>query len=61
MKKDGVLKMVTVEQMRKILIEEYGIKDDKELGKAIKNQGGIKIDLFTEKSEFEQEQGKMLA
>lgn len=51
MKKDGVLKMVTVDEIRRILKEEYGIENEKQLEKAIKEKGGVNIEIFTKKKE----------
>ena len=40
--------MLSVEEMRKLLSEEYGITSDKQLDEELKKLGGIRIDLFTQ-------------
>lgn len=40
--------MITVEEMRKLLADEYGITSDKQLDEALKSLGGIVIDVFTQ-------------
>ena len=39
--------MEKVEYLRKVLLEEYGIKNDKELKEAIKKLTPINIGIFT--------------
>lgn len=45
--------MISVDEMRKLLLEEYGIKSDRELDKEIQKLGGIKIGIFTDKPKNE--------
>lgn len=41
--------MISVEEMRALLLREYGIKNDTELDRAIRKNGGVKIAIFTDK------------
>lgn len=41
--------MMSVEEMRALLLREYGIKDDAELDRALRKNGGVKIAIFTDK------------
>ena len=38
--------MITPDEMRKLLLEEFGIRTDEELNKELKKVGGIRIGLF---------------
>lgn len=42
--------MITVEEMRKLLAAEFGIKSDEELERALKKKGGIRIGVFTDEA-----------
>ena len=41
--------MMSLEEMRALLLREYGIKDDAELDRALRKNGGVKIAIFTDK------------
>ena len=41
--------MMSVEEMRALLLREYGIKNDAELVRALRQNGGVKIAIFTDK------------
>lgn len=43
--------MITVEEMRKILLDQFGIRSDEELDKELKRLGGIKIGIFVDSTE----------
>ena len=47
--------MITVEEMRRLLLEEFGIRTDEELNKELKRQGGIRIGLFVDPKESQKE------
>lgn len=40
---------MSVDEMRSLLLREYGIKDDAELDRALRKNGGVKIAIFTDK------------
>lgn len=40
--------MMSVEEMRALLLREYGIKNDAELDRALRKNGGVKIAIFTD-------------
>ena len=40
--------MITVEEMRKLLFDEFGISSDEELDAALRKLGGIKIGIFVD-------------
>lgn len=40
--------MISVNEMREYLLKEYGIKNDAELNRALRELGGIKIGIFTD-------------
>ncbi len=48
---ERVLIEMTVSEMRQYLSDEFGIKNDNELEKALNRIGGIKIGIFTERYE----------
>lgn len=41
--------MINVEDMRNLLIKQFGIKNDTELDEALKKIGGIRIGIFVDK------------
>lgn len=45
--------MITVEEMRKLLLDQFGIRSDEELDKELKKMGGIKIGIFVDPTENE--------
>lgn len=53
--------MITVEEMRKLLATEFGIKSDEELERALKKKGGIKIGIFTDETKTSDEKRKAVA
>lgn len=53
--------MITPEEMKELLEKEFGIKSSAELDDALKRIGGIKIGIFTDKTEQEKKQTKALA
>ncbi len=40
--------MTSVEEMRKLLAEQFGIRTDEELDEALKKIGGIRIGIFVD-------------
>ena len=48
MKKEEATAMISVNEMREYLLKEYGIKNDAELNRALRELGGIKIGIFTD-------------
>ncbi len=40
--------MITPEEMRKLLFDEFGIRTDDELDKELEKLGGIRIGLFVD-------------
>lgn len=40
--------MISIEEMRKLLAEQFGIKSDAELDEALKKIGGIRIGIFVD-------------
>ena len=40
--------MMSVEEMRALLLREYGIKNNAELDRALRKNGGVKIAIFTD-------------
>lgn len=40
--------MISVEEMRRILAEQFGIESDAELDEALKKIGGIRIGIFVD-------------
>lgn len=53
--------MITVEEMRKLLLEEFGIRTDEELNKELKRQGGIRIGLFVDPKEDQKKEVPAIA
>lgn len=43
--------MMSVEEMRALLLREYGIRNDADLDKELARQGGIKIAIFTDSTD----------
>ena len=43
--------MISVEEMRTLLSEQYGIRSDEDLDRELKKQGGIRIALFVDTKE----------
>lgn len=41
--------MITVEEMREYLLDQFGIENDEDLDKELKKMGGIRIAIFTER------------
>ncbi len=58
MPKEEVLRMVTVDEMKKFLLDEFGIKSEVELESALKKQGGIKIAIFTDEPSADKRKSK---
>ncbi len=50
--------MVTVDEMKKFLLDEFGIKSEAELESALKKQGGIKIAIFTDEPSADKRKSK---
>ena len=42
--------MITADEMRKILFDEFGISSDQQLNEELKKLGDIKIGIFVDKS-----------
>lgn len=40
--------MIDIDEMRKLLAEQFGIKTDEELDEALKKIGGIRIGIFVD-------------
>ncbi len=53
--------MITVDEMKKLLEKEYGIKSEHELNEALRKKGGIRIGVFTDKLQKKAEQVKTVA
>lgn len=45
--------MITVEEMRKFLLDQFGIRSDEELDRKLKKLGGIKIGIFVDSTDGE--------
>lgn len=43
--------MITVEEMRKFLLDQFGIRSDEELDRKLKKLEGIKIGIFVDPTE----------
>ena len=53
--------MITPDEMRKLLLEEFGIRTDEELNKELKKLGGIRIGLFVDPKEGKKKEAVALA
>lgn len=53
--------MITPDEMRKLLFEEFGIRTDGELNTEIKKQGGIRIGLFVDPKADQKEEVSAIA
>lgn len=43
--------MISIDEMRKLLSEKFGIKSDEDLDRELKKLGGIRIGVFVDKAE----------
>ena len=43
--------MITAEEMRELLLEQFGIRTEEDLDREIKKQGGIRIAIFVDPKE----------
>ena len=48
--------MISVEEMRKLLLDQFGIRTDEELDKELKKQGGIRIAVFVDPTKSKKEE-----
>ena len=48
--------MISVDEMKKLLEKDFGIKTELELNEALRKKGGIRIGVFTDKLQKKAEQ-----